>query len=40
MLKDKEHLIQCRIDFGCCVDGDKDKYFINGKWVEMDNEQC
>ena len=29
LFKDKESLIQCRIDFGCCVDGDKDKYFIN-----------
>ena len=29
LFKDKESLIQCRIDFGCCVEGDKDKYFIN-----------
>ena len=29
LFKDKEPLVQCRIDFGCCVDGDKDKYFIN-----------
>ena len=29
LFKDKEPLVQCRIDFGCCVDGDKGKYFIN-----------
>ena len=34
LFNDKEPLIQCRIDFGCCIvdkekDKDKDKYFIN-----------
>ena len=29
IFKDHETLIQCRIDFGCCVNGDKEHYFIN-----------
>ena len=29
LFNDYETLIQCRIDFGCCVKGDKEHYFIN-----------
>jgi predicted CoA-binding protein len=29
LFKNYEPLVQCRIDFGCCVEGNKDLYFIN-----------
>ena len=29
LFNDKEILVQCRIDFGCCIENDINRYFIN-----------